>query len=317
MALPTTVHSALLDPRRALEVQGWIRGGDDRQEQALAWRGTDGETMMHWAFLSSWSLALELNSLGLDYAALDVHGRTPMDWLSDRLWSSIVEPIGSVRLSLAGQERLRRHTEEQVRGLWALGVRPSPRARALHVGVCWMRAGAWTLLDLLRDEVIPQSQDAGIGLPRPYSGPCPGWMRWTPRQGHALHAWVLSPDMPQRRGFLRAWKGCGLDIDARDEDGRTALWYAVEAALFQQEWRGRMTKVIEELISEDADPREEDIDGASPLSLVLRESDAWTRHADLLKALGVTSSDGESEHLSALNPSLSDRALSIPSQELP
>lgn len=316
MALPTAVHSALLDPRRALEVQGWIRGGDDRREQALAWRGTDGETMMHWAFLSSWSLALELNALGLDYAALDVHGRTPMDWLSDRLWSSIVEPIGSVRLSLAGQERLRRHTEEQVRGLWALGVRPSPRPRALHVGVCWMRAGAWSLLDLLRDEVIPQSQDAGIGLPRPYSGPCPGWMRWTPRQGHALHAWVLSPDMPHRRGFLRAWKECGLDIDARDEDGRTALWYAVEAALFKQEWRARMTKVIQELVSEDADPREEDIDGASPLSLVLRESAAWTRHADLLKALGVASSDGESEHLSALNPSLSDRALSIPSQEL-
>lgn len=315
MKLPDAVHSALIDPRRALEVQGWLRGNPERQELARAWRGSGGETMMHWAFLSSWSMALELGNLGMDYAAQDQYGRTPMDWLSDRLWSSIVEPVGSVRLSPAGQERLRKHTEEQVRGLWALGIRPSARPRALHVGVCWMRAGAWSLLDLLRNEVVPQSQDPGIGLPRPYNGPCPGWMRWTPRQGHALHAWVLSPDMPGRRQFLTQWTSYGLEVDARDEDGRTALWYAVEAALTREEWRVSLIKVIKELVAADADPREEDIDGASPLSLVLREQDAWTRHADLLQALGV--SDAQPELVvSPLNPPLVDRALSASDQEL-
>ena len=308
MELPSAVHAALIDPRRALEVQGWLRGNDARQPVALAWRGSSGETMMHWAFLSSWSLALELNTLGLDYADLDEYGRTPMDWLSDRLWSSIVEPVGSVRLSLAGQERLRKHTEEQVLGLWALGVRPGVRRRALHVGVCWMRAGAWGLLDLLKDEVIEQAQDPGIGPPRPYTGPCPGWMRWTPRQGCALHAWILAPDMPGRRQFIAQWKRLGLDVDCRDEDGRTPLWYAVEAAMSQEDWRPSLLKVIRELIEQGADPSEEDIDGASPVSLLLREENAWVRHADLLGALGVSGKDYGLSVMSDLNPPLVDRA---------
>jgi hypothetical protein len=122
--LSASVRAALIDPRRASEVQGWLQGDPARLDIARTWRGADGETMMHWAFLSSWSLVLALQSIGMEDSDVDQYGRTPMDWLTDRLWSALVEPTGSARLSLAGQERLRRHTEDQVRGLWALGLRP-------------------------------------------------------------------------------------------------------------------------------------------------------------------------------------------------
>lgn len=330
MELSASVRSALIDPRRGAEVQGWLRGDPSRHELARQWRGADGETMMHWAFLSSWMLALDLYSAGLDYHAHDQHGRTPMDWLSDRLWGAVVEPVGSARLSLSGQERLRKQTEEQVQGLWSLGIRPTNRARALHVGVVWMRAGAWSLLPLLKDEVLPQLLAPGISTPRPYQGPCPGWMRWTPRQGHALHAWVLSPDTPGRRAFLEQWQSCGLDVDARDEDGRTPLWYAVEAALFKPQLRSQMAKVIRQLVEAGADPHAEDIDTTSPLSLLLREKDAWTLHTDLLNALGVPSQaqeeefdldddqddqDGVSSSVHPLNPPRIDRALPVPDED--
>lgn len=318
MELPASVRAALIDPRRGAEVQGWLRGDPSRREIARNWRGEDGETMMHWAFLSSWGLALDLAaSTELSYDELDKYGRTPMDWLSDRLWSAVVEPVGSARLSLAGQERLLRHTEEQVLGLWNLGVRPTPRPRALHVGVVWMRAGAWSLMPLIRDEVLPQVLDKGISHPRPYSGPCPGWMRWTPRQGHALHAWVLSPDTPGRRAFLNTWIQSGLDVDARDEDGRTALWYAIEGALFKPQWRKRLAKVAQELVQAGAEPTAEDIDTTSPLSLVLREDNAWEQHADLLSALGVSKSidDPDDEPVNPLNPPAIDRITPLSQQQ--
>lgn len=318
--LSSSVREALIDPRRGEEVQGWLRGNPSRKEAALAWRGDDGETMMHWAFMSSWGLALDLASAGLSYEDLDKYGRTPMDWLSDRLWATLVEPVGSARLSLAGQQRLLEHTQSQVLGLWNLGVRPTSRPRALHVGVVWMRAGAWKLMPLIRDEVLPQVLDKGISPPRPYSGPCPGWMRWTPRQGHALHVWVLSPDGPGRRAFLKTWQEAGLDVDARDEDGRTPLWYAVEGALFKPEWRRPLAKVMRELVAAGADPNAEDIDTTSPLSLILRNKNAWEEYADLLDALGINQNENDDEldpdHPSSLlNPPAIDRALPLPTEE--
>jgi len=223
MELPSAVHAALIDPRRALEVQGWLRGNDARQPVALAWRGSSGETMMHWAFLSSWSLALELNTLGLDYADLDEYGRTPMDWLSDRLWSSIVEPVGSVRLSLAGQERLRKHTEEQVLGLWALGVRPGVRRRAT---TCRGFAGCvlvtWGLLDLLKDEVIEQAQDTWNWSATSLQRPLP-WLDALDAAYRGvlcmLGSWhlicqVVVSSLRNGSGWVSMWTD-------RDEDGRT------------------------------------------------------------------------------------------------
>ena len=305
--LSDAVRSALIDPRRSGEVQGWLRGNSNRHKIALEWRGDDGETMMHWAFMSSWTLAMELNTIGLSYQDLDNYGRTPMDWLSDRIWSAIVLDEGKARLSLAGQERLRKHTEEQVLGLWSLGVRPTLSSERLHIGVVWLRSGAWDLMDLIKDEVLIQPSEAGIPDPKEYNGPCPGWMNWMPKKGTALHAWVLSPDNPGRRLFLKKWKEYGLDIDVRDEDGRTPLWYAVEAYFFREDYRPFLLKVIKELVNEGADTQAEDVDAVSPVGMATADENSWSLHLELLKVLGLEFNDNQDDVIeNNLNPSKLD-----------
>ena len=273
--LPLAVKQALIHPQRALEVQGWLKNAHREAHQALAraWRGDDGETMMHWAFLSHWGLALDLAAAGLAYDDVDRHGRTPMDWLNDRLWAAVVEPMGQARLSLAGAERLRRHTEDQVLNLWALGVRPKAAPGRHAVGTVWLRAGAWSLLPLLlegpgaTEETTATADDASAALDSSDRGPA-GWVRWTPRGGSALHAWILAPDMPGRRAFLQDWQARGGSLECTDDEGHTPLWYAVDAWLSEAAWRDRLAGVIRELAQAGARLNHPNVHGVTVRDLV-------------------------------------------------
>ena len=281
--LHPNVHAALIHPQRSMEMRGWLKTHHDT---ARLWRGDEGETMMHWAFLSDWAWAAELHAAGLDMGQVDRHGRTPMDWLNDRLWAAVVEPSdGSTpstqRLSAGGQERLRRHTEDQIRALWAHGARPSHQPDGLHPGVVWVRAGAWSLMPLLLD---PEPLALDGSTPAPPAAAPTGWLRWTPRSGNALHAWVLSPNTPGRRAFLADWLSRGQSVDCRDQDGRTPLWYAVDASLSRAAWRIPLQSVIRELMEAGADPHADDIDGATPTSLVWREADLPEHEREALLA---------------------------------
>lgn len=244
--LHPNVKAAMINPSRALEVRGWLK---TNSLVARAWRGEDGETMMHWAFLADWVLASELKDNGLAFDATDRYGRTPMDWLNDRLWYAIVEPNTNSQLSAGAKERLRRQSEQQIQYLWAQGARPSMNTNLLHPGVVWMRAGAWDLLPLLKDDEAFT------------------WFNWAPYGGHALHSLVLAPNMPQRRQFLKKWAE-DFDIDIPDNQGRSALWYAVDAWLASEQWQRDLLAVIKELVGEGASPLLKNDEGVSALSLV-------------------------------------------------
>lgn len=256
--LHPNVKAALIHPERFMEVRGWLKGNALIAQQ---WKGSDGETMMHWAFLSNWVLAAELKEIGLTYDATDNFGRTPMDWVNDRMWYAVVEDNTKGQLSAGGQERLRRHSEQQIEYLWAQGARPSFSARFIHPGVVWMRAGSWALLNLLKEN-------------EEYS-----WFHWAPQGGHALHSWILSPNTPQRRDFLKKWDE-EFSVDLGDTNNRSALWYAVDAWLARPEWQKDLTTVIRELISVHANPNVKDDESVSPISLLEKalEEGAEERH---------------------------------------
>jgi len=242
------VKAALIHPQRAMEVRGWLK---TNKLVAQQWKGDDGESMMHWAFLSEWVLAAELKEIGLSYDTTDNMGRTPMDWINDRLWYSVVETNTNGQLSAGGKERLRRHSEQQIQALWAQGARPSFNSRFIHPGVVWLRAGAWDLINLLKDDDV-------------YS-----WFQWAPQGGHALHSWILSPNTPQRRAFLKNWAD-EFDVDLGDNDNRSALWYAVEGWLARPEFQKDLSKVIRELLEEGANPFKKDDRGESAYDLLNR-----------------------------------------------
>ena len=249
--LNPNVKSALIHPQRSMEVRGWLK---THQDVARNWRGDDGESMMHWAFLSDWVLASELREAGLSFQDVDRMGRSPLDWINDRLWSAIVQSSStSHQLSAGGKERLRQQSETQIIHLWNQGARSSARSDVLHPGVVWMRSGAWGLLDLLH------SGEEGHK----------GWMNWTEQGAHAIHLTVLSPNMPGRRQFIKQWVSLGLDVDRSDADGRSALWYAVDAWIASHEWRGHLEVVISELIEQGADPTKVDNENVSPYSMLV------------------------------------------------
>jgi hypothetical protein len=320
VTLSSTVRNALLNPTRADEIRGWAK---NHQDMVRNWRGDENETMMHWAFLSSWTLAADFADMGLSIHDRDRMGRTPMDWINDRLWHALVDTNTSGALSTGSKERLRRQSEELILKLWAFGARPGSSADQFHPGVVWVRSGAWDLLDLLnlypmdvpgssqgsstslRDRVIvpvalvipppkekkpaesgtevsSESIDTGRSSseenspPSILSGesavrPSDGWFNWTPVVGSALHAWIIGPDSHLKAAFLDEWLRRGLDVDIQDRDGRTPLWYTVDAWLANddREWRRALERTCRMLLRAGADQDAYDAEGFTPASLLI------------------------------------------------
>ena len=272
--LHPNVKSALIHPQRSMEVRGWLK---THQDVAKYWRGDDGESMMHWAFLSDWVLASELREAGLSFQDTDRMSRAPLDWINDRLWSAIVQSSAtSHQLSSGGKERLRLQSETQIIHLWNQGARSSGQPDVLHPGVVWMRSGAWSLLELLR-------QDNGHQ----------GWLHWTEHGAHAIHLVVLSPNMPARRQFIKEWVAQGLDVDRTDDGGRSALWYAVDAWIASHEWRGPVETVISELIAQGADPTKIDNENVSPHMLIAHSEESPSEIERILELLRLPESSDD------------------------
>lgn len=267
--LPSGVKSALFHPQMSLEVRGWLK---NNQSTANKWRGEFGESMMHWAFLSDWTLAMELREVGLDLNHLDNDNRSPMDWLLDRLYSSIVDESTNHHLSAGGKERLLKQSINQFQYLWPLNARPSDKNQSLHPGVVWIRSGAWELLDLLNEV----DQDFS------------SWFKWLPYEGNALHAWILSFESHKKSNFLDNWIKYGLDIDARDNNGRSPLWYAIDGFIVSPSHRALLLKSINSLLEKGSDPLADDINGATPYSV------AKTHLEEISEKLQIMNDDDKS-----------------------
>ena len=251
--IPSFIKSALFNPMSAMQVKAWVNSNKDI---AKNWRGEFGESMMHWAFLSDWTFAMDLKNIGFDLNHLDKDNRSPMDWLNDRLYASIVDESTNHHLSEGGKERLRKHSVEQIQALWSLGARPSDKIESLHPGVIWIRSGAWELLDLF---IIGGEKNKDFS----------NWFKWLPFEGNALHAWILAQDGHKKTNFLKRWIDEGLDIDARDNNGKSPLWYAIDGFAISKKHRNVLFKSIKTLLENNADPLADDINGATPLAVLV------------------------------------------------
>lgn len=246
---------AFTQPGRGIEARAWL---SRHHAEARAWQGTQAETLLHWGAMSDVGLLLDLAAAGLDPNAPDGDARTPLDWLNDRLWFACVE--NAARLTVEGRYRLRAQTEELVPALWGIGGRPGVGIEGLDPGSVWARAGAWPLLELLRDE--------GRGLD--------GWRRWGRHRESVLHAWTVAPESPEKHRFLARALDAGLSVDEPDAAGRTPLWYAIDAWLARpgQADASNWKAAIRALLAAGADPDRAAVDGSSPAELpVLTEAE--------------------------------------------
>lgn len=251
------IWNALVTPARAVEVIAWLK---THKEAAIMMRGNKGESMLHWAVMSEYSLILDLISAGIDPNAKDNEGLTPFDWLVLRFWQAVIAKKGNKIINSEGLLKLKAQTLELGTVLWSNGGRPSISESALNPGETWIRGGAWDLLEVMH------STEGKSALE--------GWFK---DKRSALHVWILADETIQKHQYLEKMLSWGLDVNEEDINGRTPLWYAVEAWIVKPEWKKILIPSIKSLLKNGADPLFEDNDGVSPNMLFARTKDAFDK----------------------------------------
>ena len=243
------IWQAIINPARAVEVRAWARKFPGK---AQAIKGGMGEGIMHWACMSDMGLVIDLLAIGLDVNEKDAHGKTPWDWLSDRLWMACV--LDRVGIPQEGKMKMRAQTEELGLVLWQYGARPgggvgigSGSAQSVFHGSVWVRGGAWSLVETIH---------ATLGAD--------GLRGWPLHSKSALHDWPLSGADEKKHRHLERMLEWGLDVDERDANGRTPLWYAVDAGIARPEYENILSPSISGLLCHGADPDALDYEGVSP-----------------------------------------------------
>ena len=248
------IWQAIINPARSVEAKAWVNRFPTKARELRGPRY--GETLMHWASISDMGLVIDLMGHGLDINASDNMGRTPLDWISERLWFACVENMAA--LGEEGRRKLLAQTEEIGIVVWQNQGRPGMVVTAplnhqptdLFFGTMWTRGGAWSLL---KNWYSADSLDV--------------LMNWGLRKKTVLHDWILAPESATKEQFLIELLDKRFSVDAPDCSQRTPLWYAVDAWLAHPEHSYLLEPSIKSLLQHSADPDFEDGFGFSPFLL--------------------------------------------------
>lgn len=243
------IWEAVASPMRSIEVRAWLKNPENRR-LALAWRGKQGETMMHWGAMADFGLMLDLIGIGMDVNALDAASMSPADWLLERLWMTSMEKVGS--LTNLNLKKIRIMTDDLLSALWRQGGRVHSFQPPLPLQEFAVRQGLWQTLATWEDTERPKDSSASF----------------------PLHAWPLAPAEEGRRNFLHSWIE-KAPVDAQDGQGRTPLFMAIQARLdpdLPPRASLDLDAAIDELLEAGANPDMESHDGKTPFSLLLSSS---------------------------------------------
>lgn len=218
---------------------------------------------MHWVGMSDPGSWIDLVAAGGDPNALDKLGRTPLDWVNDRLYLGAMAP--HQRLGEPSRDRIRVATIKHVPAIWSTGGRPGSSPHSIPPIKLWIEAGLWDLAKLAKDE--PQ-----------------WWSAW-PEGLNALHAWVPMADRVGSDGLLSDILSVGLLVDEADLSGRSALWLAVDQWLEHPGKASAYRSAITQLREKGSDP---DLDqgAGAPVSLPLMRDVSPQLQASIADAIG-------------------------------
>lgn len=219
---------------------------------------------MHWVGMSDPGSWLDLVAAGGDPNTVDKLGRTPLDWVNDRLWMGAMAP--HQRLGAPSRDRIRVATTKHAPAIWSSGGRPGSSPNSLPAIKLWIDAGLWDLVSLAKDE--PQ-----------------WWSNWE-NGAHALHAWVHMADRVGADALLDTIFSIGLEVDAPDRNGQSALWTAVSGWLENPGAAAPYRAAILALRKRGADPDLDQGSGA-PASLPGQKSASPQLHGLIMDALGI------------------------------
>lgn len=252
------IWESVINPARAMEARAWV---SKNHEKAQRMKGSKGESILHWAVQSEYGFVLECLSAGISPNVKDSLGLTPIDWLINRLWYTVIEKenspitkiIGSA-LELEGILRIKAQTEELGMLLIMRGGKATDSQYSFHDGEAWVRSNLWNLIQIKKDREGLESL-----------------LNWGSMKKSILHTWILSFENFEKHKVIEDWKKWGIEIDTVDINGRSALWYAVDAWLTDDSWNDVLQPAIKTLLEHSADPGLEDNFGESPLTLLVKD----------------------------------------------
>jgi hypothetical protein len=253
---------AFVNPSQTVQALAWLKRAP---EAIVAARGEHGESALHWSAMANLGLMTDLIALGLSPNTPDGTGKTPLDWLNDRLWHVCVERKGDLREG--ARYRIRHESEALIQALWRMGGRPGSETQ-MNPAQVWTRVGAWSLVDMRVDLEGPSALRG-----------------WGVRHESVLHGWTLAPDMPEKYRRLEAWLAAGLTVDEPDAAGRTPLWYAIDAWALRPAWARTLTPAIRALVHQGADLDRGDLYGVSPRAKAKAAHLRPEEHDELMAAL--------------------------------
>lgn len=239
---PHPIWPALVNPHRFAEVRKALAKDPASLLAARGFRW--GESAMHWIAMADPGAWIDAVAAGGDPNATDNLGRTPLDWINDRLFMGAMAK--HQRLGEPSRDRIRVATIKQVPAVWNVGGRPGKSVHSQPAVRLWLEAGLWDLLGLaVEDPTLWEGWEGGL---------------------NALHVWTTLADREGASTVLDRALETGLDINAPDELGRSPLWLAVDAWLTHPAQASAPRAAIEMLRKKGADP---DLDaGIGPASML-------------------------------------------------
>lgn len=261
-SLPHPIWPALVNPHRFAEVRKEISANP---QPLLSVRGEKwNEGAMHWVGMSDPGSWLDLIAAGGDPNIMDKLGRTPLDWVNDRLWMGAMAP--HQRLGAPSRDRIRVATTKHAPAIWSSGGRPGNSPNSLPAIKLWIDAGLWDLVSLAKDE--PQ-----------------WWSNWE-NGAHALHAWVHMADRVGADVLLENIFSIGIEVDKPNDEGQSALWVAVSGWLDNPGSAAPYRAAVLALRKRGADP---DLDQGSgpPASLPELRNASSELQGLIMDALGI------------------------------
>lgn len=226
-----------MNPNKQKPLLDWVASFP---EKALFWRGNNGETLLHWASITSINLTKDiLNYIGLSNEK-DKFGGTALDWLIERYFITVVTP--KAEISEDKKKEIAFLTSQNARILLDHGI-----STKFDIVDILTKTGA---MDFIQQTPLEQLNHI------------------SELDKSAIHNWILwsGNEYEKNLNLKKLLKLC--DINKSDINGNTPLYYAIDGWLFKPELEDIFKTAIICLLRHHADDQIKNNDGMTIYDLM-------------------------------------------------
>lgn len=188
-------------------IKHWIM---NNPKKAKNWKGKYGETLLHWSIINN----LEVTTMLIEYVGVDKDSKdknelTPYDWLIERFFLNFV--LNENKLNDEGRLFIMNQTNKH-----AIYLYQQKAKTKYDVVDMFSKSGTYEYIDyIFQKEGVDSLTHIGEN------------------QKSILHNWILLGESPEKHQKIHEILNYGIDINIKDKNGFTPLYYAFDGLLFK------------------------------------------------------------------------------------